>query len=271
MGKENRLESYPWYPSDWRGDPDVIRLNSAARGLYREILDYVWERGYVEADQKLLRKLIGIEYEEFRRLWPKVQPFFVEKDGRLYHTKVDERRPKCIEMREKRLAASSAGGRAKALLAAQSSQKRTKTDTPPESGRSVTGEKPDKNREFDAKPLKDNETDCAPGVPQVCPAPTLTLTTRSVAAFASDVDRFEREFPQTVSDLDVQNFISQIGSEADQKLFFEVLAANNSTRKWRGGYSTSAKTYLTTGLWRKMPKPEGTQDAPTMYLPLERE
>lgn len=251
MAKPNRLESYPWYPCDWRSDPAVVLMNSADRGLYRDVLDIVWEHGSITNDPQLIRKMACIELEDWEASWPRVQAMFIVVDGHLRHSKVDARRPKCLEMKGLRSEAGRRGGQA----SVQAKLKQTLNGC-----LTIASTVAQAN----VQPLlKQNSTTALALAP--------ALTTLRVVAFSPDVEKFEREFPQTVSDLDVQNFISQIGNEADQKLFFAVLAANKLTRKWREGFHPSAKTYLTTGLWRKMPKLEGTQDAPTMYLPLERE
>lgn len=75
------------------------------------------------------------------------------------------------------------------------------------------------------------------------------------AMYEPNIERFRTEWPEATTEIDVRNFLSQVLTAADEELFFRVLAANRTNNpKWRSGYPTNAGKYLTTKLWREMPK-----------------
>ena len=97
-----RIFSYPWYFADWRSSEAVLCMTLEQRGLYRELLDHCWEQGSLPNNTKTLRKISHSGELEWRRAWPKVSVQFREECGRLYHLKVDERRPQLIDWAEGR-------------------------------------------------------------------------------------------------------------------------------------------------------------------------
>lgn len=96
------LHSYPFYPADWRSSKAVLMMPLEARALYRELLDWTWEDGYLPTDPEVLRKMARAEKDEWERAWPSVRPLFEERDGKFWHPKVDARRPELVEYHEAR-------------------------------------------------------------------------------------------------------------------------------------------------------------------------
>lgn len=74
------------------------------------------------------------------------------------------------------------------------------------------------------------------------------------AKFEANCARFEEEFWREVSEQDVKNFISQIRTIEDESLFFATLAARMGNPEFNGKYEGTTEKYLTSGMWRKMPK-----------------
>lgn len=103
------IHSYPWYIADWRGSEAVLSMNLEQRGLYRELLDHCWDAGSLPTDEAMLRRLASAEPAEFKRSWPAVRHQFYEKDGRLYHRKVDEKRGELGAWREAKREAGRLG------------------------------------------------------------------------------------------------------------------------------------------------------------------
>jgi len=87
------LHSYPWYTADWRGSEAVAQMSLEEKGMYREMLDRCWEVGSLPVEESLLRRLCGASAWEWKRSWPRVSKQFFEREGRLHHLKVDEKRP----------------------------------------------------------------------------------------------------------------------------------------------------------------------------------
>jgi len=101
-----------------------MSMNLGERGLYRELLDHCWEAGSLpldyrslptrssannsstigrkQYDDSLLVKIATCDVREFRKYWPKVREQFYEKDGRLWHRKVDEKRADIEKWKEER-------------------------------------------------------------------------------------------------------------------------------------------------------------------------
>jgi len=96
------IHSYPWYFADWRSSEAVLCMTLEQRGLYRELLDHCWEAGSLPADEGALRKISQATDKEWARSWPKVASQFLKRDGRLWHSKVDERRPELLRWAEAR-------------------------------------------------------------------------------------------------------------------------------------------------------------------------
>ena len=103
------IHSYPWYFADWRSSEAVLSMTAEQRGIYRELLDYCWEAGSLPADERLLQRMSLATDAEWRRSWPVVQQMFMERAGRLYHPKVDERRPELLRWHESRRTAGRKG------------------------------------------------------------------------------------------------------------------------------------------------------------------
>jgi uncharacterized protein YdaU (DUF1376 family) len=96
------LNSYPWYISDWRDSETRLAMSAAARGIYRELLDYCWLEGSLPTDSDTLVKLSAVTKREFTVHWPRIKQCFKEVDGRLHNTKVDEKRPFVLQAKEDR-------------------------------------------------------------------------------------------------------------------------------------------------------------------------
>lgn len=103
------LQSYPWYISDWRNSEAVMEMNLAEKGLYRELLDHCWETGSLPADARLLTRIARCTGKEFTRCFPKVKEQFYEKDGRLWHRKIDEKREELKRWKDERAASGKKG------------------------------------------------------------------------------------------------------------------------------------------------------------------
>lgn len=100
MGEKLR-HSYPWYVADWLLSDARRTLNLSERGLYRELLDYLYTgrdlpcTGLFDATPptetcRSFAKVASCTVREFTTSWPQVRRFFAEKDGLLVHRKVSE-------------------------------------------------------------------------------------------------------------------------------------------------------------------------------------
>lgn len=66
-----------WFWVDrWTGST-AFALDLEARGLYREMLSQAWRRGgRLPSDHQAIRRLVGASEKEWKRTWPKVEPYW---------------------------------------------------------------------------------------------------------------------------------------------------------------------------------------------------
>lgn len=96
------IESYPWYITDWRESEAALTMTAEQRDVYRNLLDMCWRDGSLPTDEKALRKMALAEPDEWKRSWPIVSKQFVERDGRLFQSKVESKRPAIIKSKQNR-------------------------------------------------------------------------------------------------------------------------------------------------------------------------
>ena len=77
-------------------------MSAEQRDVYRNLLDMCWRDGSLPTDEKALRKMALAEPDEWRRSWPTVSKQFSERDGRLYHSKVESKRPAIVQSKQNR-------------------------------------------------------------------------------------------------------------------------------------------------------------------------
>jgi len=84
-----RLDAEWFWIDRWTGSRGFA-LPLEPRGLYRELLTAAWRRGgSLPNDHDALRRIVGVTAAEWRRCWPKVQPFWrVEGDQLVNDTQV---------------------------------------------------------------------------------------------------------------------------------------------------------------------------------------
>ena len=96
------IDSYPWYITDWRESPAVLGMTAEQRDIYRNLLDICWRDGSLPTEENVLRKMSLAEPAEWRRSWKIVKLQFIERDGKLFNRKVDEKRPAVLKSKADR-------------------------------------------------------------------------------------------------------------------------------------------------------------------------
>lgn len=80
---------YPWYPGDFRAKTG--QLNAVERGAYRELLDEIYlTRSGLPDDDKVLAKVCLLSSKKWQNVRPRLERFFVIKDGYWYHARAHE-------------------------------------------------------------------------------------------------------------------------------------------------------------------------------------
>lgn len=71
---ETRLPYYPWYIADYRASDRVAALTPMQRGIYRELLDVIWLKGFIPAsDVVQLARMARVPVSVMQRAWPAVR------------------------------------------------------------------------------------------------------------------------------------------------------------------------------------------------------
>lgn len=85
MAKSRLLQPLPWYqwnPTQWQGSRKVQRMDWAARGLYRELMDECWIKGSVPSTVIGIAEMFGVDEPEITALLPQIiRCFDVHEDG----------------------------------------------------------------------------------------------------------------------------------------------------------------------------------------------
>lgn len=117
MNTVTRVESAEWFWTDrWMGSSAFL-LPISARGLYREMLTQAWRRGArLPNSEDAIRRAIGCTTQEWKRDWPKVQPYWRVVDGFL----VNDTQVEIYEEAQRRAHEKSDRARAAGLKSAAS-------------------------------------------------------------------------------------------------------------------------------------------------------
>jgi len=87
----------PLYVGDYLAD--TMHLSTEEDGAYFRLIMHYWKNGgAIENDQKTLKNITGISSKKLTN----VLRFFEEKDGFLYHKRIDEELAKAREKQEKK-------------------------------------------------------------------------------------------------------------------------------------------------------------------------
>lgn len=105
------IHSYPWYFDDWLLSQTRMSMNSAERGLYRDVLDICYRDGKVPDDTNLLIRMLAVSAKEFKSAWPTVRRQLVQVEGGLSHPRVLAELPDLQRLAEMRTTASRAAAR----------------------------------------------------------------------------------------------------------------------------------------------------------------
>lgn len=118
---DNRMKSvrkakdvwYAWYPGDYAAK--TAHLTGVQDGIYRRLLDhYYLVHGKVLANATLLLRVCrAFDSAEQAAVHEMLAEFFVERDGYFHHERADAELAKRAELRNKRAAAGSKGGKQK--------------------------------------------------------------------------------------------------------------------------------------------------------------
>ncbi len=102
-----------WYPGDYLKDTRALTLEQ--HGAYHLLLWECWAReGFLPDNDPALARVVGVTPAKWAKLRPEVMAFFVWTPEGWRHRRVSAELAKALAAREKRSAAGSKGGHAKA-------------------------------------------------------------------------------------------------------------------------------------------------------------
>jgi len=105
----SKLHSYPWYPADWLLSETRMGMTLEERSIYRDLLDHCWQDGSLPLSSRVLASIAGASRSEWEKCSAAVLAQFEQRDGRLYHRKIDERRPDLVRWHSGRSEAGKKG------------------------------------------------------------------------------------------------------------------------------------------------------------------
>lgn len=108
------LPWHVWYHGTWLASESRHLMTLAERGLYRDALDLHYQEGSIPADATLLRRMLGLDSDEFDAAWPNVSKHFRPSDSdpsRLVNNKALDVLDKAEERRRLQSEKGSKGGR----------------------------------------------------------------------------------------------------------------------------------------------------------------
>jgi uncharacterized protein YdaU (DUF1376 family) len=97
------LPYYEWYWRDYRSNRAVQRLGYIARGLYRELLDECWAKGFIPSDTDALADICGCPKSVMKAQWKHLAQFFVRvSENTLINQRMENERTVTDRLRAER-------------------------------------------------------------------------------------------------------------------------------------------------------------------------
>jgi len=104
--------SFRFYAKDWLAS--TRGLSGAARGYHIDMLALAWLNGGCDLDPETLRRSVGADKSEWRKVWPSLAPRWTEVNGRLINRRLETVREESTAFSEARRIAGKKGGSARA-------------------------------------------------------------------------------------------------------------------------------------------------------------
>lgn len=96
----NKPPAFQFYPKDFIADGNVAVMNMEERGVYITLLSYCWLEGWLPNASTKLKRMCN-NPSNWEQSWNNIKHCFYEKEGKLYHKRLDKERQKQQEWREK--------------------------------------------------------------------------------------------------------------------------------------------------------------------------
>jgi len=108
------LPYYKWYWQQFRLSRKVQRMTYIERGLYRDLLDEQWEKGFVPSDVESLADICGCPVDVMASAWQVLNRCFTLVNGRYVNDVLEQQRTEKDAERIAKSKSGQKGGEAKA-------------------------------------------------------------------------------------------------------------------------------------------------------------
>jgi uncharacterized protein YdaU (DUF1376 family) len=88
MTTENKAPAFQFYASDFL--TDTLDWTVEEVGAYIRLLATQWVNKELSSDTKRLSRIVGMEYENFIKIWSKISEKFEEKNGKIFNKKLEK-------------------------------------------------------------------------------------------------------------------------------------------------------------------------------------
>lgn len=99
MAKE-KSPAFQFYPKEFLTDGHVAAMSLKECGAYIKLLCLCWQEESITSDPQRLANMVGVSRREFQKLWPALEPCFIEEGATLRHGRLDLERGKQAAYRE---------------------------------------------------------------------------------------------------------------------------------------------------------------------------
>tara|TARA_R110002012_G_scaffold55220_3_gene141059 strand:- start:4064 stop:4429 length:366 start_codon:yes stop_codon:yes gene_type:complete len=112
MRKLTKYESSPafqFYASDWISDPNRMMMSLEEQGAYILLYSHCWRGHTIPTDMEVLARMCNCSLDKIKKIFPKIQHLFQEKNNFLICVQAEEERKEQAENRKKKSLAGKKG------------------------------------------------------------------------------------------------------------------------------------------------------------------
>ena len=108
-----RPPAFQFYPADFLADENVVLMSLPEVGAYIKLLCFCWREGSLPSNVDSLARLVGCDGSAMASYMAKLSACFIERDGRLFNSRLEKELQKQVEFHSERSEAGKAGAKAR--------------------------------------------------------------------------------------------------------------------------------------------------------------
>jgi uncharacterized protein YdaU (DUF1376 family) len=101
LAKEIEMPYLKLFIGDEMANIGLYVMDVEDYGAFCLLRNHIWKKSFLSSDKKDLAKKLRISTKKFEKIWEKILPLFLEKDGKLIIPELESQRAKYIEFIEK--------------------------------------------------------------------------------------------------------------------------------------------------------------------------